>query len=110
MGFWAWLGIWAAVGAFSCYVFIFLGFSLYRKGRGVLAELERLQPQLDALQAALNAVAERPDIESDLLENPVTKVIGRLAFIRQRRKRQDAREHMLIARLKRSKPNESRFK
>jgi hypothetical protein len=45
-----------------------------------------------------------------LLENPVTKVIGRLALIRQRRKRQDAREHMLIARLKRSKPNESRFK
>jgi hypothetical protein len=110
MGFWVWFCIWIVIIAFTCYVFLHLGFSLYRKGRGVLAELENIQPKLDALQAAVDSMPKSTEIESNLLDNPVKTMMARLAVIRQRRKRHDAREHMLIERLKRSKPNESRFK
>ena len=110
MGFWAWFIIWGAIVAATIYTFAYIGLMLLRQGKALKAELDKLQPQLEALQKAAESIAEMPEIESNLLDSPVATLMNRLSIIRRRRKKHDDRQHMLVARLKRIKPNESRFK
>lgn len=103
MGFWAWFLIWSALIVLTLAGFAQVLYSLYQKGIALQKVVEPLLPKLEALQRATERSQPTEQPESALLSDPVEQMKLRLTILRRKQKKRDAKEHMLINRLKRSR-------
>lgn len=109
MGFWAWFGIWSALGIGAIATFAYIGYELFGKAQGAFHQLERLQKQVEPLESAL---AAKPDglRPAESLLNPGESITSRKRLIKAREQKAADRQRRLVARLKDLKIDESRFR
>ncbi len=103
MGFWAWFLIWSVLIVLTLAGFAQVLYSLYKKGIALQKVVEPLLPKLEALQRAAERSPQIEQPESAVLSDPVEQMKVRLAILRRKQKKRDAKEHMLINRVKRSR-------
>lgn len=109
MGFWVWFWIWTALVITSLAVFGFIGKSLLNSASAVLHQIERISKPALALAEAMASKPKLEDLESDVL-TPVTEVEAeRASLLKQKSKKQAARQRRLRNALKDIDVNESRF-
>ncbi len=103
MGFWTWFLIWFVIIVLTLAGFAQVFFSLYKKGIALQKVAQPLLSQLQTLQQATEDHRTVEATESAVLSDPVDQMKIRLSILRRKQKKHDAKEHMLINRLKRNR-------
>ena len=109
MGFWAWFWIWTALIIGSLAVLAFIGKSLFNSASAVLHQIERISKPALALAEAMANKPKLEDLESDVLTSVAEVEAKRASLLKQKSKKQAARQRRLRNALKDIDVNESRF-
>jgi hypothetical protein len=110
VGFWAWFGIFAAIGVAGLTWYALIGLSLAKKAKNLEPAAARLQVLADKLATTQAAEVSNPELVP-AIDQGATKVLTRhRAVLKANKQRKEDRQRRLIERLKNMKIDESRFR
>lgn len=109
MGFWFWFWIWVGIVIFSIGVYTYIGLSLFRRSKKLIAPASRLQSMIRDFQVAQQFEATTESVKS-ALDTTAEEIFKRRAKLnRDKLNRKEERTRSLVKRIKDIDFDESRL-